>query len=220
MSVLHEAYERLLHVFGSQHWWPGESPFEIAAGAILTQNTNWKNVEKALTNLREADALSVGKVYKLADEELAELIRPAGYYRLKTNRLKNFARMIVDEFDSDIGQLFELGLDDLRERLLRVNGIGPETADSIVLYAAEKPVFVIDAYTSRVLKRHGWIDYDADYFAMQEYFHSALATDVAFYNEYHALIVQVGKQYCGTSPKCEECPLREMLPDSGIVEPF
>jgi endonuclease-3 related protein len=220
MSVLYEAYEQLFKTFGPQHWWPGESTFEIATGAILTQNTNWNNVEKALANLRESDALSVAAVHKLSAEELSELIRPAGYYRLKSKRLKNFAQLVAEEFDSEIDQLFALGRDDLREKLLAVNGIGPETADSIVLYAAEKPIFVIDAYTSRMLKRHGWIDYEADYYAMQEYFHSSLESDVALFNEYHALIVQVGKQFCGKKPKCEECPLCGMLPDSGIVEPF
>ncbi|MEM7317139.1 MAG: endonuclease III domain-containing protein [Planctomycetota bacterium] len=220
MSVLYDAYDRLLKAFGHQHWWPGDSAFEIAVGAILTQNTNWKNVEKALENLRESDALSVSAIDNLAQEELEELIRPAGYFRLKTKRLKNFVSLIMNEFDGDFDLFLGLDKESLREKLLGVNGIGPETADSIVLYAAEKPIFVIDAYTSRVLKRHGWIDYDADYFAMQEYFHSSLETNVELFNEYHALIVQVGKQFCGKKPKCDECPLCEMLPDSGIVEPF
>ena len=220
MSVLYDAYDRLLETFGRQHWWPGDTPFEIAVGAILTQNTNWKNVEKALENLRESDALSVSAIDRLEQEELEELIQPAGYFRLKTKRLKNFVALIVNEFDGEFDQLLALDKESLREKLLGVNGIGPETADSIVLYAADKPIFVIDAYTSRVLKRHGWIDYDADYFAMQEYFHSSLETDAELFNEYHALIVQVGKQFCGKKPKCEECPLCGMLPDSGIVEPF
>ena len=220
MSVLREAYKKLMEAFGPQHWWPGDSPFEIAVGAILTQNTSWKNVEKALSRLREAESLSIETIDGLDNDELAELIRPAGYFRLKSKRLKNFVSLVVNEFGGEFHRLLSLDRDSLREKLLSVNGIGPETADSIVLYAAAKPIFVIDAYTARVLKRHGWIDYEADYFAMQEYFHAELESSTQLYNEYHALIVEVGKRFCKKIPKCDECPLCPMLPDSGIVEPM
>lgn len=218
MSTLQEAYDRLLATYGPQHWWPGETRLEIVVGAILTQNTNWKNVEKALANLNDNGLMSVSELSELDEEELAELIRPAGYYRVKSRRLKNFLQVVDEQFDGSLDRLFELDRHDLRETLLRVNGIGPETADSIVLYAAEQPIFVIDTYTARVLKRHGWIEFEADYHEMQERFHYELAEDVQLYNEYHALIVRVGKEHCKPKPKCDGCPLQCMLPESGPLE--
>lgn len=218
MTDLQTAYDRLFTAYGPQHWWPAETPFEVVVGAILTQNTNWKNVEKALVNLRDAGVMSVQELYALPAEELAELIRPAGYYRLKTRRLRNFLETVVDNFEGSLEMLLGLGKYDLRETLLQVNGIGPETADAITLYAGEHPIFVIDAYTSRVVKRHGWIDFDADYHQMQEMFHTELPDDVAMFNEYHALIVRVGKEHCKTKPNCDECPLRGLLPSSGPLE--
>lgn len=218
MSTLQEAYDRLLATYGPQHWWPGETRLEIVVGAILTQNTNWKNVEKALANLNDNGLMSVSELIELDEEELAELIRPAGYYRVKSRRLKNFLQVVDEQFDGSLDRLFELDRHDLRETLLRVNGIGPETADSIVLYAAEQPIFVIDTYTARVLKRHGWIEFEADYHEMQERFHYELAEDVQLYNEYHALIVRVGKEHCKPKPKCDGCPLQCMLPESGPLE--
>lgn len=215
-TSLHEVYERLFDAYGPQHWWPGESPFEIVVGAVLTQNTSWRNVEKTIENLREADLLSPQKLFALRHEELAELIRPAGYYRLKAKRLRNLLQLIVEEFDGSLQTMFALGLSELRQRLLAVNGIGPETADSILLYAGGLPTFVIDAYTARILKRHGWIEPEADYHGMKDLFESSLEDDVELFNEFHALIVRVGKEHCRPSPKCTGCPLECLLPASGI----
>jgi endonuclease-3 related protein len=217
-NVLQQAYQRLYSAYGPQRWWPGNGPLEVAVGAILTQNTNWKNVEKALENLREADALGIHELHNLSHAELAELIRPAGYYRVKARRLKNLVAVVAEQFDGLLESLFQLSQHDLRQTLLAVNGIGPETADSIVLYAAELPVFVVDTYTARVVKRHGWIALEAGYYELQERFHDELDEDVVLYNEYHALLVRVGKQHCGTRPSCAGCPLADLLPADGPLE--
>jgi endonuclease-3 related protein len=213
-----EIYEHLFAAYGPQHWWPGETPLEVLVGAVLTQNTAWKNVELAIANLREVGVLSPSALYALSPEELAELIRPAGYYRVKAARLRNLLRLVVEKYDGSLDAMFATGLEALREELLGVNGIGPETADAILLYAGNLPTFVIDAYTARVLKRHGWIEPEADYYAMKEHFESSLPRDVQLFNEYHALIVQVGKNHCGRTPKCAGCPLESLLPESGICE--
>lgn len=219
-SDLHEIYERLLAAFGPQQWWPGETPLEVMVGAVLVQNTNWKNVERAIENLRQAELLSLAALGELGTEELGELIRPAGYYRLKAARLKNLIDYVASEHESSLAVLFASDIESLREGLLSVKGIGPETADSIVLYAAEKPTFVVDNYTARVWKRHGWIEYEADYYTLKEHFEGGLEHEVQLFNEYHALIVRVGKEFCGKTPKCEECPLAELLPESGVQEAF
>jgi len=218
-SILQDVYDRLLGVYGPQHWWPGESPFEVIVGAILVQNTNWKNVEKAIANLRQRDLLAPGVLADVPVEELAELVRPAGYYRMKARRLHNLLRLVVDRFDGDLAAMFATGVCALREELLGVNGVGPETADSILLYAGELPVFVIDTYTYRVMVRHGWVEPEIDYQGLQEYFETHLPEDVNLYNEYHALLVRVGHLHCRKTPKCEGCPLAEMLPEGGLVEP-
>ena len=217
-NLIQQAYQRLYAAYGPQHWWPGHGQLEVAVGAILTQNTNWKNVEKALKNLRQADALNIGSLHALSHDELAGLIRPAGYYRVKARRLKNLVAVVVEHFDGLLESLFRLSKHDLRQTLLAVNGIGPETADSIVLYAAELPVFVVDTYTSRVVKRHGWIDSEAGYYELQERFHDELDEDVMLYNEYHALLVRVGKEHCGTRPSCDGCPLADLLPEGGPLK--
>jgi len=208
---LMEIYELLLGRFGPQHWWPGESPFEVIAGAVLTQNTNWTNVEKAIANLKLAGVLSPGAIHKMAPASLAELIRPAGYYRLKSKRLKNLIDRIFDEYGGDLTAMetVETGL--LRQALLSVAGIGPETADSILLYAFGRPVFVIDAYTARVACRHGLAEPEADYAQLQDLFQSNLPPDVKMFNEYHALLVRLGKEHCRRLPRCVGCPL-ERLP--------
>jgi endonuclease-3 related protein len=216
--LLRDVYERLYHAFGPQHWWPGQSPFEVMVGAVLVQNTAWKNVERAIDNLREADLLEPHALAAVPEAELAELIRPAGYYRLKTRRLKNLLDFLIEEYDGSLDEMFASGADALRPQLLAVNGVGPETADSILLYACQLPVFVVDAYTARVLKRHGWIEPEADYHAIQDYFAAHLEEDVVLYNEYHALLVRVGHLHCRKTPKCDECPLREMLPEGGPQE--
>lgn len=219
-ATLKEVYRCLFDAFGPQHWWPGQSPFEVMVGAVLVQNTNWQNVEKAIGNLRRADLLEPHALYDVAAEELEELVRPAGYFRIKARRLHNLLEFFVRRYDGSLEAMFRTGLPTLREELLTVDGIGPETADSILLYAGGLPVFVVDAYTHRVLARHGWIGFDADYHAIQDYFQSTLPDDPALYNEYHALLVRLGKDYCRKGrPKCGECPLGELLPEGGPLEP-
>lgn len=204
---IEQIYERLHAHFGPQLWWPGDTPFEIMVGAVLTQNTNWRNVEKAIDNLKGADLLSLAAMAALPVPVLADYIRPSGYYNIKAGRLYNLLTRIIEEAGT-LEEFFDTDIHALREKLLSVKGIGPETADSIILYAAEKPVFVIDAYTHRILTRHAVIDEDTDYHAMQELFMDRLPEEVDLFNEYHALIVRTGKQYCKKGkPLCSECPL-------------
>ena len=218
-DVLQAAYTALFDHFGPQHWWPAETVFEVIVGAVLTQNTSWKNVDRALENLRAAGVLHLEGLRGLHHEELAELIRPAGYFRLKARRLRNLLDLIHERHDGSLERFLATDLQTLREQLLGVNGIGPETADSILLYAAEKPTFVIDAYTHRVAKRHGWVEQERDYHGLKEYFEAALPQEVPLYNEYHALLVRVGHEFCKPTPRCEHCPLRPLLPDGGPLEP-
>ena len=216
-NVLTEVYERLYTEFGPQHWWPGESPFEIMVGAVLVQNTSWKNVEVAIENLIEAGVMDPQQLLRLPIEELQELIRPAGYFRLKAGRLRNLLRLIVEDYEGSVERMRSTNLEKLREDLLAVNGIGPETADSILLYALDLPTAVVDAYTHRVLNRHGWIDEDADYYRLKELVEDSMPREVALFNEFHALMVRVGRLHCRKTPKCETCPLFDMLPDGQIV---
>jgi endonuclease-3 related protein len=219
-SILHEAYERLLAAFGPQRWWPGDTPFEVLVGAVLVQNTSWKNVELAITNLREEGVLSFAGLHELDQGELEELIRPAGYYKVKARRLGNLLDFIAQNYEGSLEQMFSTSLSTLREELLGVNGIGPETADSILLYAGGLPSFVVDAYTARVLSRHGWIDSSADYHAIQEEFVRQLPEEPALFNEYHALLVELGKRHCKkAAPLCEGCPLEPLLPAGGPLAP-
>jgi endonuclease-3 related protein len=218
-STLEKIYDRLLAAYGPQHWWPAESPFEVLVGAVLVQNTAWGNVVKAIDRLKEADLLEPHALYAVAPEELEELIRPAGYYRVKARRLRNLLAFLVDRFDGSLGAMFALQASELRPALLDINGVGPETADSILLYAGGLPAFVVDTYTHRVLARHGWIEFDADYHAIQDHFQSSLEPDVPLYNEYHALLVRLGTLHCRKTPKCDGCPLADLLPDGGPLEP-
>ena len=217
--TLDDIYQRLYDVYGPQDWWPAESPFEVMVGAILVQNTAWTNAERAIQNLRDADLLSVDRLYAVPLAELESLIRSAGYYRMKTRRLRNLLDHLVEYHGGSIDLFFELDTETLRQELLSINGIGPETADSILLYAAERPVFVVDSYTSRVLKRHRWIEEDADYDVLQSHFHSHMEPDVALYNELHALIVRIGHLHCRKTPRCEECPLEQWIPEGGVCLP-
>ena len=204
-------YDRLYSYYGSQGWWPGETPLEMMVGAVLTQNTNWANVEKAIRNLKDAGQLSFSGLREMPMELLAEYIRPSGYYNIKARRLKNLFQMIEDEYEGEPGFLIEDSLESSRENLLRVKGVGPETADSILLYAAEKPVFVIDTYTHRVFSRHHLVEEDTDYFSLQQEFMDSLPQDVALFNEFHALIVAVAKEFCKKKkPRCSECPLQRV----------
>jgi endonuclease III related protein len=208
-AKLKTIYKRLSYHFGPQHWWPAETPFEVMAGAILTQNTSWSNVEKAIGNLKKEKALNARKLFALPDRRVSRLIRSAGYYNVKTRRLKSFLGFFLKKYGGDIKRMSLSPLRGLREELLAVNGIGPETADSILLYALEKPVFVIDAYTKRVLVRHSLAKEDSDYHQMQSLFMRNLRKDAALFNEYHALLVRVGKEYClKNKPRCETCPLK------------
>ncbi len=210
---LTEIYQLLFDHFGPQNWWPGETQFEIITGAILTQNTNWTNVEKAIANLKSAHLLTPEKLYHLNVSQLAELIRPAGYYNIKAKRLKSFVSWLFRNYDGQLANLKNLHTDQLRAELLAVKGIGRETADSILLYALGRLVFVVDAYTARVAVRHRLIEPDADYEQLRELFQSNLPQDSQLFNEYHALLVRLGKEFCRPKPQCNCCPLEKLPHD-------
>ncbi len=212
MVKLIEIYQKLFNVFGHQNWWPGETPLEIAVGAILTQNTNWSNVEKAIQNLKNKKALSAKALHEMPFKKLANLIKPAGYFNIKTKRLKSFIAFLMNDFHGSMKKMKIYDMYLLREKLLNIHGIGPETADSILLYALEKPIFVVDAYTKRILSRHGILRHDNSYDDFQKLFHSSLKRDLKMFNEYHALFVKVGKTYCKPKePLCSQCALYEYL---------
>lgn len=201
-------YERLSARFGPQGWWPAETPLEVMVGAVLTQNTNWGNVSRAIANLKSAQLLSFEALEALPVARLAELIRSSGYYNLKAKRLKNLLTLIHSRHCGDLAAFFDQDVSRLRRELLTVQGIGPETADSILLYAAGKPIFVVDAYTHRILSRHSLIPEETDYHEIQALFMDSLPGDPALFNEYHALLVRAGKEYCKKSkPLCAACPL-------------
>lgn len=205
-------YSAMLETLGPRDWWPAETPFEVVVGAILTQNTSWKNVEKAIANLREEAMLTPEAIHACPENKLAELIRPAGYFNVKTRRLKNMMEFIRAESDFHLEALKGQDLHELRSKVLSVNGIGPETADAILLYALEYPTFVVDAYTFRMMSRHGLTWENMDYHDLQALFMDALPDDVALYKEYHALIVHTGKDWCKKKyGLCESCPLNTYL---------
>ncbi len=203
-------YKKLYAGFGPQHWWPGKTPFEVAVGAILTQNTNWSNVEKAIANLKSDKVLNPKALHDMSHARLASLIRPAGYFNIKAKRLKNFISFLINKYHGSMSRMAKEDLGAIRTKLLSVNGIGPETADSIILYALQKPVFVVDAYTKRVLSRHNILAHDASYDTFQGFFHSKLRKDISLFNEYHALFVRLAKENCRTKPICAGCPLEGM----------
>jgi len=209
-ETLLEIYQLLYDAFGPQHWWPGETQFEIAAGAILTQNTSWTNVEKAITSLKAADCLSPERICRLNPPQLAELIRPAGYFNVKAKRLMNFVTWLSNNYDGTLTNLEGVDTAQLRAELLEIKGVGRETADSILLYALGRPVFVVDAYTARITVRHGLIEPGADYEQLRELFESNLAKDAELFNEYHALLVRGGKEFCKPKAKCPGCPLEKL----------
>jgi len=218
-KTLTEIYQLLFDRFGPQHWWPGETRFEIITGAILTQNTSWANVEKAITNLKSADCLNPEKLHHLESVQLAELIRSAGYYNIKAKRLKNFINWLFDNYQGELTNLESIDTDQLRAELLAIKGVGRETADSILLYAFDRPIFVVDAYTARIVFRHGLIGPDADYEQLRELFESSLPQDIQLFNEYHALLVRAGKEFCRPKARCTGCPLGK-LPHTLDVEYF
>ena len=204
--------------FGHQHWWPGETPFEVCVGAILTQNTSWANVERAIANLKSAGVLDAKKMFALPEPQLAQLIRPAGYFNVKARRLRSFLRVLVEEFNGELPRLFAGDTKTVRARLLGINGIGPETADSLLLYAGGHHSFVVDDYTKRIFSRHGWCSPNTDYDTVKALCESALdekpaAKRLDYWQDYHAQLVMVGKHSCWKSePRCEDCPLRPLLP--------
>ncbi|MDH7499536.1 MAG: endonuclease III domain-containing protein [candidate division NC10 bacterium] len=212
-------YEALYAHFGPQRWWPADGAFEVVVGAILTQNTSWRNVEKAMVNLRTTEVLSPGRMLQLKEEELARLIRPSGTYRVKANRLLRFLSFLKEEYGSDLQAMLHQPMAKVRAELLQVKGIGPETADSILLYAGGYPIFVVDAYTKRILSRHGLAREGSSYQELQGLLMGALPADGPLFNEYHALLVRLGKSRCLGRPRCDGCVLEPMLDDSSWRKP-
>lgn len=211
-DVLTGMYRRLLAAYGPQHWWPADSALEVIVGAVLTQNTNWHAVEKSIARIKDRGLLSIPALHQTPVDELAHLVRPTGYFRLKARRLKNLIEILVVEYSGDLERMGKLPTGELRDRLLAVNGIGPETADSILLYAFRRPVFVVDAYTLRVMSRHRLILPKTAYGELQSLIMGHLPPDEAVFNEYHALLVHVGKRHCRRTPSCPGCPLEPLLP--------
>jgi endonuclease III related protein len=223
---LRRAYQLMRARFGHQHWWPGETPFEVCVGAILTQNTAWTNVERAIANLKAAQVLEPGKLFALPEPKLAELIRPARYFNVKARRLRSFLRVLVETFGGDLNRLFAGKTSVVRERLLAIHGVGPETADSLLLYAGGHRSFVIDAYTKRIFQRHNWSSRfevqssrsSSDYNELKALCESALnqksgEARLDYWQDYHAQLVMVGKHFCRTrAPRCDTCPLKPLLP--------
>lgn len=209
--TLDTIYRRMHEHFGPTDWWPGETPFEVAIGAILTQNTAWTNVEKAIINLKREKLLSPRKILACPQEALEQALRPSGYFRQKAARVQRFSQHLVDRYGGSMRRMAKRPLEDLRVELLSLNGIGPETADDILLYACEKPVFVVDAYTRRILSRHGHVDPKIGYEDLRAVFEDHLAHNVAHFKEYHGLIVYTGKDYCRSRPNCDGCPLQKLL---------
>lgn len=206
-EALLELYARMAARYGPTGWWPGETPFEIAIGAILTQNTAWTNVEKAITRLKHTELLDPRAMLACDGAVLEEAIRPSGYFRVKAERLRAFCAHLVERYDGAMAGMAERPLDELREELLALKGVGPETADDILLYACGKPIFVVDAYTRRILSRHGLCAPRASYAELQELFHDHLEANVALFKEFHGLLVWTGKDYCKKRPQCAGCPL-------------
>lgn len=213
MGTLVDYYESLLHAFGPQGWWPGRTRLEVILGAILTQNTAWRNASLALRQLRKNGLLRVQKLRKARPQELEILIRQAGFYRNKAATITRFIEQVDSDFGGSLGRFFSQPQAALRQYLLDIKGIGPETADAILLYAGRKPYFVADGYARRILSRHGWLPENATYETTQELLHRELPRDPLLFNEFHALLVEVGKRFCKRrDPSCQECPLREYLP--------
>jgi endonuclease-3 related protein len=203
-----EIYNRLEGHFGNLHWWPADSPFEVIVGAILTQHTAWQNVTYAIENLKKADILTPQGIYDTPLDTLAALLRPSGYYHVKARRLAAFVGFLSDDYHGKLDHMFAQDYRLLRSNLLQIHGIGEETADSILLYAGEKPIFVIDAYTRRILLRHGLASGKERYTDMQALFMDNLPTSTALFKQYHALLVNAGKTFCRTVRRCEACPLK------------
>jgi endonuclease-3 related protein len=215
-ELLQEIYGRLIAVLGPQRWWPAETSFEVILGAILTQNTAWKNVATAIGNLRRYDLLRFDSVCGLNTHELAMLIRPSGFYNEKAKKIRSFCNHVLAEWGGSVEDLLSQDMEALRIELLGIRGIGPETADSIVLYAAFKPSFVVDTYTYRILNRHGWVEESISYEELREHFMGTLDPDVPLFQEFHALLVRTGNLYCRKKPVCESCPLNIFFERSSL----
>jgi endonuclease III related protein len=215
--ALHGYYRRLFAAHGPQHWWPGRTRFEVIIGAILTQNTAWVNVERAIARLRRENLFKPDAIEAISSARLARLIRSSGYFRQKAKTVKAFVRFLRKEYGGSLTQMFKTGTALLREQLLSIRGIGPETADSILLYAGKHPVFVVDAYARRILERHQLTHPKLSYEEVRQFFEQNLPKDVPVYNEFHALIVHTGKEYCRKQdPRCSECPLQPLLPKATL----
>lgn len=218
MPPLRQAYRLMHRAHGHLQWWPADSPFEICVGAILTQNTSWENVELAITNLKAARVLTPKKIHALTHSKLAQLIRPSGYFNIKAKRLRNFVDIVVEQHGASLKRFFKGDTATVRERLLAINGIGPETADSMLLYAGGHQSFVIDAYTKRIFERHDWCDANDDYDALQTLCTNSLsqkrgADKLDYWRDYHAQLVVIGSRYCKPrNPNCDDCPLKTLLP--------
>ncbi len=206
---LSKIYNILYKIYGPRNWWPADSPFEVIVGAILTQNTSWENVKKAIANLKKKRKLSPRQLYKIKISELSSLIKSCGYHNIKAKRLKSFIDYLFKNYKGSLSKFFSKSTGNIRKQLLAINGIGPETADAILLYAAGKAVFVVDAYTKRILERQGLIKPDASYEQIQQFFENNLPKSSKLFNEYHALIVEHAKWVCKKKPICSECALRK-----------
>lgn len=204
-------HERLSAHYGPTHWWPGDSAFEVAVGAVLTQNTAWSNVEKAIANLKRSKLLTPRAILDCSSAALETALVPSGYYRVKAVRLRSFCQFLVTRYGGSMKRMARRPLEALRKELLAIKGIGPETADDMLLYACEKPVFVVDAYTRRIFNRHALIEADVPYEELRAFFEENLDADVSTFKEYHGLIVFAGKDFCRTKPRCEACPLGSLL---------
>lgn len=210
-NQLLKIYSLLFEKYKDQHWWPADTKFEVIVGAVLTQFISWRNVVKAIDNIKERNLLDVYKMHECDIELIKEMIRPAGFFNRKSVVLKSVIAFLIEEYDGDIDKMFYTSLEVLREKLLMVKGIGPETADSILLYAGSKRIFVVDAYTIRIFTRLGFLKGDEKYHQVQQFFMNNLPTEVDLYNQYHALIVKLGSECCyGKKPKCDNCVLKDL----------
>jgi len=211
-NFVRKAYRILLKELGPQNWWPAQTKWEVVIGVILTQNTNWKNVERAIENLNSKGLIDIEKLANASLKDISEAIRPSGYYNQKAKKLKHISTYIKEKYNGNLENFYDKSLEGLRCELISIWGIGKESADSIILYSAEKPIFVVDTYTLRILKRHNVIDENTGYDEVQSLFMESLDKDVNVYNEYHALLVNIGKNYCTKNkPNCELCVLNKLL---------
>ena len=215
---LQKIFQHLLNVIGPRHWWPGDGALEIIIGAILTQNTAWKNVEKAISELKKRNLLSISALDAVELAELASVIRSSGYYNQKAKKIKHFIRYLIENYGGSLQEMEKVSVETLRQELLQINGIGAETADSILLYALNKPTFVIDAYTHRIFQRHQWTKGRVNYEELRQFFLQHLPQDLYVYNEFHALIDYVGHHFCRREPNCEICPLKNELPQQNQMK--